>query len=102
MYKTIDHYELEPDQIIFKHSLTCGTSAYAKQFIDELSQTEDVIFLVVQKERELSREIAEKLGIKHESPQLIIVRRGRVAAVFNHWHITKDAVDAVLVAEHSH
>lgn len=102
MYKTIERYELEPEQIIFKHSKTCGTSARGKSIMDKIARSHDVILVVVQDERDISNEIAEKLGIEHESPQLIIVKHGRVAAVLNHWHISEAAISAVLAAEHSH
>jgi bacillithiol system protein YtxJ len=102
-YQTMnDVSELQADMVLFKHSKTCGTSAKAKMAIDRLAQELPVTLLVVQDQRELSQAIAQELGIKHESPQLIIRKMGRVACVLNHWHISERIAREVLGAQHSH
>jgi bacillithiol system protein YtxJ len=72
--------------ILFKHSTTCPVSAAAYA---EMSQVpEEVSLLVVQRARDVSQEVATRTGVRHESPQAIILRNG--AAVWNrsHWSIT--------------
>jgi len=72
--------------ILFKHSTTCPVSAAAYA---EMSQVpEEVSLLVVQRARDVSQEVAARTGVRHESPQAIILRNG--AAVWNrsHWSIT--------------
>lgn len=67
---------------LFKHSDTCGISA------DMLEQLEavngDVYIVIVQNERHVSNIIAEKLGIRHASPQAFVLRNG--APVYHATH----------------
>jgi bacillithiol system protein YtxJ len=77
--------------ILFKHSTTCPISASAYK---QMSQVDgDVSLVVVQRARDVSNEIETRTGIRHESPQAIILRNG--AAVWNasHFDITSDAVE---------
>ena len=76
--------------VIFKHSLTCPISAGA---YDQMAEFEGEVALVeVQRARELSAEIANRLGIAHESPQVIVLRNGQVVWNASHFDITADAV----------
>ncbi len=102
-YTTINSVqELPHNAIIFKHSTTCGTSAKAKMALDELSKQHDIYLLVVQENRELCKEIEVKYGVRHESPQVLVLEKGRVAAVFNHWHIDGESIVKAFEARHSH
>ena len=84
--------------VIFKHSLTCPISATA---YDQMSEFEGEVALVeVQRARELSGEIEDRLGVTHESPQVIVLRNGKVAWNASHFKITAAAVtEAVRAAE---
>ena len=76
--------------VIFKHSLTCGISAGA---YDQMAELEGEVALIeVQRARELSREIEDRLGVAHESPQVIVLRNGQVVWNASHFKITVDAV----------
>jgi bacillithiol system protein YtxJ len=76
--------------VIFKHSLTCPISASA---YDQMAQFDGEVALIeVQRAPELSREIENSLGVEHESPQVIILRKGRVVWNASHFGITADAV----------
>jgi len=46
--------------------------------------------------RDVSNEIAQRLGVQHESPQAIVVRNGRTLAVLNHGDIRVAALSALL------
>jgi bacillithiol system protein YtxJ len=46
--------------------------------------------------RDVSNAIAQRLGVKHESPQALIVRDGKVSAVLNHDDITGEALAEAL------
>ncbi len=105
MYKTIEDEESilresgEKTVFILKHSISCPGSARAKRHIDALMETNpdiDIHLLIVQEQRELSRRLAERLEVKHESPQLLIIKNGQAAHVLNHGAITTDAVKALL------
>ena len=84
--------------VIFKHSLTCPISARA---YDEMGAfAGEVALIEVQRARELSTEIENRLGVAHESPQVIVLRNGQVAWNASHFEITADAVaEAVREAE---
>ena len=80
--------------VIFKHSLTCPISAAAydqmAEFMGEVSLVE------IQRARELSSEIENRLGVRHESPQVIVLHNGQVTWNASHFDITVDAVNQAL------
>jgi len=85
--------------VIFKHSNTCGTSREAKGEVDSFVESHpgvDTYMVVIQEQRSVSNQIAEKLGIPHESPQLLVVEDGKVAAHWSHWEIKKEEMEKVL------
>ena len=86
--------------LLFKHSRTCGISCEA---LDELrahvenAQTPAVYKLItVQSHRLISNEAAARLGVRHETPQAILVRNGRPVWTASHFRITKDQLDNVV------
>jgi bacillithiol system protein YtxJ len=82
--------------VLFKHSVTCPISGAAYQ---EMSNVEtDVSLIVVQKAREVSNEVETLTGIRHESPQAIILRNGRAVWNVSHWRITRSAVEEAVRA----
>ena len=87
--------------VIFKHSLTCPISASA---FDQMEVFDGPVSLVeVQKARALSDEIESRLGVRHESPQVIVLRNGQVVWNASHFKITSDAVaKAVNEASNGH
>jgi len=85
---------------LFKHSRTCGISCEA---LDELhAHVEDAALeatyklITVQSHRRLSEEAAARLGIRHETPQAILLRNGRPVWNASHFRITKRQLDEVL------
>ena len=80
--------------VIFKHSLTCPISAAAYDQMCEFKG--EVALLEVQRSRELSREIEDRLGVVHESPQIIVLRNGQVVWNASHFKITTAAVAAAV------
>jgi bacillithiol system protein YtxJ len=85
--------ETEP-VVLFKHSTTCPISAGAYQQMEQM--TDKVSLVVVQRSRDLSQEIEERTGIRHESPQAIILRKGQPVWHASHWKITAEAVERAL------
>lgn len=60
----------------------------------------EVALVEVQAARQLSNEIENKLGVPHESPQVIVLSKGQVAWDASHFKITAEAVaEAVRKAE---
>ena len=79
--------------VIFKHSPTCGVSAQASEEIDELLESAALplpLYVVsVRAQREVSDAIAQRFGIRHESPQVLMLHRGAVL-----WHASHFRVNA--------
>ena len=76
--------------VIFKHSTTCPTSAIAYRSMQDFDG--EIVLVEVQRARELSREIEEKTGVQHESPQVIVLRNGQVVWDASHFQIKAAAV----------
>jgi len=83
--------------VIFKHSNSCGISASAYREMEKLEG--QVNLLEVQTARDVSRELADLTGIRHETPQVIVLKDGK--AVWNASHFDVKA-GAVLKALESH
>jgi len=49
--------------------------------------------VTVQTHRAVSNAIAQKLGVRHETPQALLVRNGRVVWSASHFRVTAAAVD---------
>ena len=76
--------------VIFKHSTTCPVSA---AIYNEMERFDGEVALVeVQRARALSREIEKRTGIRHESPQVIVLQKGIVIWNASHWRVTARAV----------
>ena len=83
--------------VIFKHSNACGISSAAYREMEKLEG--QVNLLEVQSARDVSRELADMTGIRHETPQVIVFKDGK--AVWNASHFEVKA-GAVLKALESH
>ena len=88
--------------VIFKHSPVCGTSAQAFDELDDfLSGTAavDIHVVNVLTSRPLSQAIAQRFGVRHESPQLLVLRDGAVLWHGSHYSVTVERVRQVLDGE---
>lgn len=82
--------------LLFKHSYTCGVSAEA---LDELlAHLNDgavgvpVGMVTVQTHREVSNAITSRLGVRHETPQALLIRDGRVVWSASHFRVTSHSM----------
>lgn len=94
--------------LLFKHSYTCGISAEA---LDELVEhlNADVAaagipdpqyaLVTVQTHRDVSNAVTRKLGVRHETPQALLVRNGCVVWAASHFRVTADAMKKALTSE---
>jgi bacillithiol system protein YtxJ len=85
--------------LIFKHSTQCPISEQAYQeFIDfaEGAQRMACGSVLVIENRKLSNAIAERFGVRHESPQALLIKDGRVIWHASHWSITLDSLNDAL------
>ena len=68
--------------ILFKHSVTCGTSAQAHdELLEHLTKAQhnaQYAIVIVQTHRDVSDAIAARLDVRHETPQALLVQDGRV------------------------
>ena len=83
--------------IVFKHSTACSISSRAYREMEKLEAPVNI--LEVQTAREISRELANLTGVRHETPQVIVLRDGK--AVWNASHFDVQAA-AVTEAVESH
>jgi len=79
---------------ILKHSNSCPISSMVKaDEVDayfERHAGQPAVIVVVQTHREVSNHIAARLDVKHESPQMLLVRGGEALWHKSHGRITAD------------
>jgi bacillithiol system protein YtxJ len=85
---------------IFKHSTSCPVSAEAfEQFQSYLTHANpkyDYAMVKVIESRPVSNQIAEHLQVKHQSPQVIVVKDGEAVWHDSHWRITEEKLIEIL------
>jgi bacillithiol system protein YtxJ len=92
------------DQVtfIFKHSTRCSISTMAKSRFEREWSTPDypfqLLYLDLLNHRDLSSKIAQQTGVQHESPQLIVVKNGKV--VYANSHSAISAQESIQKASH--
>ena len=88
-----------PFSLIYKHSPMCSLSFMALAEVTRFARTNpDVpIYLVdVVRSRAFSRRLAERLGIPHASPQVMLLRLGASVWSASHERIDAEAIDAAV------
>ena len=80
----------EKAQVIFKHSNRCSISSVALQRLQKANQPGgiDFYFLDLIKFRSVSNKIAELFKVRHESPQVLLIKDGK--CIFNESHLGID------------
>ena len=81
-------------QVIFKHSTRCSTSALVKSRLERTSApaTLDFYFLDLLKYRPISNKIEVDFFVRHESPQILIIRNGECVYDESHLGISMDEI----------
>jgi len=88
--------------MLLKHSSTCPISHAAYEEYQKFASDSEgapAYYLVVQEARSLSNHIAERFGIKHESPQAILFSDEAPAWNASHWKITNKALKEAFSAK---
>ena len=80
--------------VLFQHDPFCPISAHAHRAMAQLSGT--VHLVNVARQHELAHSIATRTGIRHESPQVLVLRDGQVLWSASHHAITADAVGGAI------
>ncbi len=76
--------------VLFKHDTACPISAAAYR---EMSRLPDEVPLIdVERGKEIASEVEARTGVRHESPQVIVLRDGRAVWDASHFDITTNAV----------
>lgn len=84
----------EQPVVLFKHSTTCPISSGV---YNEVSRADaDINLIVVQRARPVSNAVAERTGIRHETPQALVVKNGAVVYHASHYDVTADDVEKSL------
>jgi bacillithiol system protein YtxJ len=81
------------NQVIFKHSTTCSISATAlsrfeRNFQEAALAQADFYYLDLKVYREVSNAIASQLKVHHESPQVIVIKKGNAIFDASHYDIS--------------
>jgi bacillithiol system protein YtxJ len=83
--------------LLFKHSRYCGVSCEA---LDELHAHIEAAaghtsyrIITVQTHRPVSDAAAQRLGVRHETPQALLLRDGKVIWNASHFRITATELD---------
>lgn len=82
--------------VLYKHSDRCFWCHRSLSQVERFAETHpDVpVYIVdVLRQRELSLDIAEKLGVRHESPQAIVLQEGQPAWNGSHRSVTATALE---------
>ncbi|ANF97638.1 bacillithiol system redox-active protein YtxJ [Paenibacillus bovis] len=100
LQEALDHTAERP-LLVFKHSTRCPISAGAySEFQSYLggSPSEEVDYglIYVVENRDVSNAAAEKLDLKHESPQAILIKNGEPVWNTSHSRITSSALREAL------
>ena len=78
-------------QAIFKHSTRCGISSMVIRGFDgpnfPTEEEADVYYLDLLNYRPISMAIQDKFGVIHQSPQLIVLKGGKVVHAASHHDI---------------
>ena len=82
--------------ILYKHSPVCSISRAAmeevRRFVERRPDV-PVFVMDVVRQRELARRTAEQLGIRHQSPQVIVLRGGAPQHDASHRQITAQVLE---------
>jgi bacillithiol system protein YtxJ len=77
--------------VIFKHSTRCGISSNVLRKFEKAtdSETETIAFyyLDLLNYRAISTEIAQLFNVHHQSPQVLVIQKGKVIAHESHYEI---------------
>ena len=84
----VDDTSKKPPVLLFKHSTYCSISAITLSRFERVYGFEAAFepsCLDVIAHRDVSNEIAQKYGVRHESPQVLLIKNGK--SIFDSSHI---------------
>ncbi len=74
---------------VFKHSNSCPVSAVGYHEFGKLSKDSvaPLYIITVQTDRDVSDYLAAAVGVRHETPQAILIRDGAATDTWTHWSV---------------
>lgn len=84
--------------IVYKHSPTCSLCSWSEHVLGKFAEQEGVTLELVDvlSQRPLSRDLEAHFGVRHESPQILVVDDGKVTWHASHRGVEPDRVRAAL------
>ncbi len=79
---------------LLKHSSSCPVSAIGQMAFAGVVGGPPRYRVIVQRARAVSNALADALGVRHETPQAILIADGRAVTVLNHLKIQPGALRA--------
>lgn len=99
-YRNMLEQSAEKPVLLFKHSTTCPISANAYEeyqtFLGSSEDNVDAYLLKVIENRQVSDQVAQDTEVKHESPQIFVIKNKEVLWHTSHSKITADAIGNAL------
>jgi bacillithiol system protein YtxJ len=91
----------ERAQVIFKHSTRCSISSMAKGRLErsQIPQDADFYHLDLIRHRNISAKIAEDFNVHHESPQILVIKKGECIFDDSHYNINMDDIHALVSSQ---
>lgn len=89
----------EPLALLYKHSDSCPISTMSLHELARLDEAHDDVPLFVidvHAQRPLARYVAERLGVRHESPQIVLLRAGEPLWHASHYGVNARAIERAL------
>lgn len=88
----------ERPQLFFKHSTRCAVSAMALNAFESnwTSEDADINFIDLLSHRDVSLKLAELTGVRHESPQVIVIKDREIIYAESHSNINAGRIETRL------
>ncbi len=86
---------------IFKHSTRCGISrsvikSFDSTYPESLTDKIDVYYLDLLNHRDLSSEVGYAFQVLHQSPQFMLIHRGKAVVHASHYDITRIDLEKIV------
>jgi len=89
--------------ILFKHSTSCPTSAHAwrevQNFIQKSPGEVLVVMIKVIESRPICSQVTADLGVKHQSPQALLLSNRKVLWHASHQEVTQENIKKAIEGE---
>ncbi|MFD1205108.1 bacillithiol system redox-active protein YtxJ [Sporosarcina contaminans] len=98
-WKNIVEQSRKAPIFVLKHSATCPISASGHHVFEHYETSISKYYLIVQKNRSISNEIEKDLNVRHETPQVLLLKDGEAVWYASHYDISKSSMKSA-VEEH--